>query len=195
MVVMHLQGFIDLLSAVPYGSNGFSMLVRGNGSITAASASAKWINEFLAVHEIDYNIFYDSDPGDDFIQTLKGLLIEWNLITNARGINPRNASLYIPYRSTAYSKSIIYRGDQWEIQAQMLTNSSSGLTFTVVIVTKDDDFNGNLLVGIRNTGLLSLAVLVVSICLSALVTRCVTRPLNKIVTFMERAVRVVGKIY
>ena len=182
--VTNLDALNQLLKDLPLGDNGFGLFVRTSGRVVSSSVPAINLQILRSVTDID--MFSSSD---DWLRMLTPILLGWDLIT-PQHITPRNSSLVIPYRADVYETSVTYRGDTYHVQAAMISNVDAGLPLTSVIVTKDSDFDGNVRANNINTVALSVVVAVLSVVLSFLVTRCVSRPMMGVVSYMERACQI-----
>ena len=192
--VTNLDNLNRLLQELPLGPSGMGFFIRTNGRVVSSSVPS--INDEIrrsvgtptgAAGQLDLDMFTSGDP---WLQKLAPVLLDWNLITT-EAITPRNSSQIIPYRTDVYERSVSYRGDTYHIQAAMISNLTSGLPLTSVIVTKDSDFDGNVRENNRNTIILSVVVALLAVVLSYLVTRCVARPMMVVVEFMERACTII----
>jgi hypothetical protein len=128
--------FEQLLAGLPFGAHGKAYLMRPAGKVVSTSDPelTRIINNTTA--EID--MFRSEDP---WLQRLLPILLEKQLITTVR-VTLLNSSDVVKYRDTVYEESFNMHGDSWLMQAQMTTNTTSGLPFFIVIVTRDSGQNG-----------------------------------------------------
>jgi hypothetical protein len=190
--VTNLDNLNALLDGLPLGNNGFGYFIRTNGHVVSSSVTE--VNDMIrntvvtnAGGSNDLNMFQSRD---DWLNILTPILLGWNLITQTP-ITPRNSSTVVPYRADVYETSVSYSGDQYHVQAVMLTNTTSGLPLSAVIVTKDSDFDSDVRRNVAVTIGLSVLIAVVAGCFAALVTACLARPMMEVVGFMERSVKII----
>lgn len=128
----------QILSSLEVGPNGSAYLIRPRGRCVASSRL-----ELTQQIDRDRQDIDMRSSSDEWLNIIYDVAHEWNLVTDVN-VTPRNASLVVPYRDTIYERKLSLHGSSWLIQAQMASNTTAGLPFTVVIVTRDDDFNGHI---------------------------------------------------
>ena len=74
-------------------------------------------------------------------------------------------------------------GADWHLSAKSL--NIPGLDWVVIVCTRDSDFDGGLAANIITTIWFTVLVAVVAVAVSLLLAHCVSRPLSKLVAFME----------
>lgn len=128
----------EILSNLELGQHGSAYLIRPEGRCFASSRLE------LAKKTEEDRIDLDMNTSEDeWLQILYHTLYEWGLVTNVPVTSTENVTHFLPYRNTIYEHKLSKSGGTWLIQARMVSNTSANLPFTLVLVTKDDDFNGH----------------------------------------------------
>ena len=118
-----------------------------------------------------------------------------SLSPTAGSSNASSSTTDFTQESTAFTSTsafdavpISLYGDAYHLQATVLV--STGQTWIVVVVTKDSDFDGHFQQRQLVAGLVSMAVIVVSVVAMLLFTRCLTMPLRRMVLRMSQVTKV-----
>ena len=185
---IYLNRLGDLLQALKpvYGEQGLSVVLDArSGQLLAVSDDS--------LSQLVGEVLYD-DSSDPLLSLLASVLIAKGLLVSSlypTVVFPNASSFPADFiqESTKFTSfpafsavPVSLYGDAYHVQATVL--SSTGQTWVVVIVSKDSDFDGDVERQQLLVGLISMAVLVASIVAMLLFTRCLTRPLRRMVTYM-----------
>ena len=170
------------LQRSPIGEHGRLFLVHNTGHIVATSDPG------LAslVQGSEYGLELSSS-GDDMLVHIDELLRGWGLV-KASGVT-KNATIHHTPTEPAqlFEESFNMHGNRHMLQAQLLNKHEVGLPFSVVLLTQDTDFDSAIRERVLYTILLSFGVLLVTLLLVWLLTTALSRPLQDVICFMDRA--------
>ena len=172
------------LARLPFGSRGQCHLVRGGGDIVASSDAT--LQSLISSTQKAVNLMSSDNPLN---RRVGEFLIEWGLIIN--NSTSQTTVVQIPYTTQQFGASFSSGGHGWRIEAKMLEKETSALPWTLVLLTRDDDFDGGVTSMIRLSSIVSAVICLVAVVVSFMVTRCVSKPLLSVVDFMGRAVKVI----
>jgi signal transduction histidine kinase len=180
--VVSMEVLHQHLRTLDIGAHGQAYVVRSDGHIIASSDASlqSMITEVSAPYDIDM-----ATSSDEWVQRLVPFLQAWNLITPTCNNNASSLS----YNGNMFSQSLTVSRTSYHIQAQML-NPTTNLALTLVLITRDDDYEGEIAANIVTTVWLTIVVCVGAIIASLVVTRWLTRPLLGIVSSMNEVVTV-----
>ncbi len=173
------------LKRLPFGDHGVAHLVRAGGDILASSDDA--VMAYTERTKVPYNVAASDDA---LIRKMGSYLRKWGLQVE-NGSNADGSLFLLPYQTNQYGVSFKQGGNGWRLEAKMLERSMSGLPWTLVLLTRDDDFDGGVQALIRNSAIAAAIICILAMLVSFLVTRCISKPLLSVVDFMGKAVKVI----
>jgi hypothetical protein len=174
------------LNNLPFGQHGICHVIRAGGDIMASSLP--FVQGIIAETQIPYHMTTSSD---ELIKKVAYYLITWNLIYSD-SVSFEFSTMDIIYTKSRFATSFNQNGYGWRIEAEMLDPSISGLPYTVVLLTRDDDFVGNINITVRNTAVAAMSICIAAVIASLLLTKCLVTPMMQVVNYMNHAVNVIN---
>jgi hypothetical protein len=180
-VDIELSIFYQIFYDINLGDSGKAYLFRPSGDIVASSDF-----EFVDVEAAD-------DGGITGPGTLAGRVRQemcaCGYITQENVDNINASTVLQTWTPDGCQRTISFHGDHYLLQANLLNPTLSGLPWSYVLVTRDLDFFGSEFArGLTIVAATTAGVLVVSILISLVFTRYLSRPIVMIVNSMERLI-------
>ena len=169
----------------PYGSNGAIHIVRAGGDIVAST-----VPEYQNIIQETQDGIELKTSQDGMIQKIHEFLLEWRLVVDTVRSNISGAT--VPFTGQLFTKSFSHGGTGYRIEAKQVSRNLTALSYTVVLITADSDFDGGVATLIRTTALVAAGICIAAVLLTFAITRCITRPLMSVVDYMDRAVKVIS---
>jgi len=180
-----LAHFDDLLKGLNVGTNGMAFIVQQDGIIVSTTVP-------LPHGDQDRGSMWNSNS--PLIEKLAEHLGAAGLIR--QNITHLLASL--PYGtdvlnspSSIYDGALSVDGASYHIQARSLYQTSIRLNWVIVIVYDDSDFDWGISQLTRYTTYLSVGVVIICVAVAAIITTLISRPLQRVVAFMQQAVKAI----
>jgi hypothetical protein len=176
VAALYLTAVEKVLMQLPFVDNGAACIIASDGTIVACT-----LKDELAVSYVGRPIYQQKQ--NSILSAIANELSGLGFIQPSHYNSGASFSPSLQLYSSAQDASASIDGSSYNMRAQLLP--TPGLTWTLVLLTKNSDFTGGLAQNNITTAIFSVVVLVCSLLLALVISYFISRPMIAIAQFMS----------
>ena len=183
--------FANYIVNVPTSASG-NAVAQANGDYYSASCGIYIDLNVLSteLEKLDLGLngvvfIYETSSGFLVARSDGSVPVDSSGLTAARDLDEPDSVIATASAEVAEEATFTFKGETWVLNSAEI-NDGRGAAFTVVMTMPEDDFKKDIKAGNRAALIISIAILVITLCINGVIVHQITSPLLRVSDSMDR---------